>query len=217
MKIALIKPEIETRDIEKALEGLFELSVLNRNDVEKEERLDHDLFIVFLMRYEDIEACLKEIRDKAGEDKPFLIIISGKPELRLDRKPLFDDFVFEESTAFEIATRTKVLLSRFYGTVDSGAFISGDLAFDFLKYEVRLKGEKLELTFKEYELLKHFATNPGRVFTRDELLKTVWDYWYFGGSRTVDVHIRRLRSKMDAPGREYIKTMRGVGYYFDVE
>ncbi len=90
-----------------------------------------------------------------------------------------------------------------------------DLLFDFDRYEVRFKGHPLELTFKEYELLRFLATHPGKVFTREVLLEQVWGYGYYGGSRTVDVHIRRIRSKIDSPGHVYISTVRGAGYLFE--
>jgi two-component system alkaline phosphatase synthesis response regulator PhoP len=90
----------------------------------------------------------------------------------------------------------------------------GDLTIIPECYEVRVKGELLDLTFKEFELLKHLIINRGRVFTRDTLLNTIWGYDYYGGTRTIDVHIRRLRSKIGDVDETYIKTVRGVGYTF---
>ena len=80
------------------------------------------------------------------------------------------------------------------------------------RYEVYLLDKKIDLTYKEYELLKFLASNPNRVYSRDSLLKSVWDYDYFGGTRTVDVHIRRLRSKIDNPTHNFIETQWNVGY-----
>ncbi|MBC63210.1 MAG: hypothetical protein CL746_02625 [Chloroflexi bacterium] len=82
------------------------------------------------------------------------------------------------------------------------------------RYEVYLLDKKIDLTYKEYELLKFLASNPNRVYSRDSLLKSVWDYDYFGGTRTVDVHIRRLRSKIDNPTHNFIETQWNVGYKF---
>jgi DNA-binding response OmpR family regulator len=82
------------------------------------------------------------------------------------------------------------------------------------KYEVYVNGKLVSLTFKEYELLKFLASHPGRVFTRDALLNQVWSQDYFGGDRTVDVHIRRLRSKIEDPTHVYIETVRNIGYRF---
>jgi DNA-binding response OmpR family regulator len=90
----------------------------------------------------------------------------------------------------------------------------GDLTIDLTNYTARFRGELLEMTLKEFELLCHLASNPGRVFTRAVLLNRVWGYEYFGGTRTVDVHIRRLRAKLGDWGEEMIQTVRGVGYRF---
>ena len=89
-----------------------------------------------------------------------------------------------------------------------------DLSMDLARYEVTLAGKRVELTFKEYQLLKFLASHPGRVFSREALLAQLWDYDYFGGERTVDVHIRRLRSKIEDQAHTFIETVRGVGYRF---
>ena len=82
-------------------------------------------------------------------------------------------------------------------------------------YTAKVKGKALDLTFKEFELLKYLAQHPGRVFTRAQLLQEIWGYDYFGGTRTVDVHIRRLRSKLGAEFEAIIGTVRNVGYRFN--
>ena len=91
---------------------------------------------------------------------------------------------------------------------------SGDLTIDEATYSARLRGRVLDLTFKEFELLKFLAQHPGRVFTRAQLLQEVWGYDYFGGTRTVDVHVRRLRAKLGAEHEALIGTVRNVGYRF---
>ena len=91
---------------------------------------------------------------------------------------------------------------------------SGDLAIDEATYSARLRGRVLDLTFKEFELLKFLAQHPGRVFTRAHLLQEVWGYDYFGGTRTVDVHVRRLRAKLGPEHEALIGTVRNVGYRF---
>jgi len=90
----------------------------------------------------------------------------------------------------------------------------GDLLIDLARYEVTLAGQRVGLTFKEYQLLKFMASRPGRVFSREALLAQLWGYDYFGGERTVDVHIRRLRSKIETRAHTFIETVRGVGYRF---
>jgi DNA-binding response OmpR family regulator len=91
---------------------------------------------------------------------------------------------------------------------------SGELAIDEATYAARLRGRVLDLTFKEFELLKFLAQHPGRVFTRAQLLQEVWGYDYFGGTRTVDVHVRRLRAKLGPEHEALIGTVRNVGYRF---
>jgi DNA-binding response OmpR family regulator len=93
---------------------------------------------------------------------------------------------------------------------------NGDLTIDEATYTAKLRGRVLDLTFKEFELLKYLAQHPGRVFTRAQLLQEVWGYDYFGGTRTVDVHVRRLRAKLGAEHEQLIGTVRNVGYRFVV-
>ena len=93
---------------------------------------------------------------------------------------------------------------------------NGDLSVDEATYSAKLKGRVLDLTFKEFELLKYLAQHPGRVFTRAQLLQEVWGYDYFGGTRTVDVHVRRLRAKLGPEHESLIGTVRNVGYRFVV-
>ena len=93
---------------------------------------------------------------------------------------------------------------------------SGDVTVDDATYTAKLGGRPLDLTFKEFELLKYLAQHPGRVFTRQQLLQEVWGYDYFGGTRTVDVHVRRLRAKLGPENESLIGTVRNVGYRFVV-
>ena len=90
----------------------------------------------------------------------------------------------------------------------------GDLTINVDNFDVQLSGSSVELTYKEYELLKLLASNPGRVFRREDILRRIWGDDYFGGTRTVDVHVRRLRSKLDDVSHEVIETMWRVGYRF---
>jgi two-component system alkaline phosphatase synthesis response regulator PhoP len=125
-----------------------------------------------------------------------------------------DDFVVNPWEANEVTARVKRIL-RQKGSVDSEDVIRcGDLVIDSAKCEVSLSGKPIILTFKEYQLLKFLANNQGRVFTRDVLLDKVWGWDYYGGDRTVDVHIRRLRSKIEDSTHTFIETIRNMGYKF---
>jgi DNA-binding response OmpR family regulator len=120
-------------------------------------------------------------------------------------------------SVFELNLRVKVALSRAGRYDDTDAIQRGDLRIHPHTYEVFMNGERVDLTLKEYELLKFLATHAGRVFTRDVLLEQVWGYDYYGGMRTVDVHVRRLRAKLEREGHTFIETIRGVGYRFVVQ
>ncbi len=125
--------------------------------------------------------------------------------------PGVDEFVLSPWAEGELLLR----LERRLGPAPSPDVIRfGDLNIDLARYEVTLAGKRVELTFKEYQLLKFLASHPGRVFSREALLAQLWDYDYFGGERTVDVHIRRLRSKIEDQVHTFIETVRGVGYRF---
>ncbi|CAI8016248.1 Transcriptional regulatory protein GlnR [Geodia barretti] len=125
-----------------------------------------------------------------------------------------DDFALKPPNPTELALRVTQLLRRLRGREGSETIHSGDLVIDQTRYEVTVSGHRVLLTFKEYELLRLLAQNPGRVFSREELLSRVWGYEYFGGTRTVDVHVRRLRSKVQDANHTFIETVWNVGYRF---
>ncbi|MCX7912379.1 MAG: response regulator transcription factor [Dehalococcoidales bacterium] len=114
----------------------------------------------------------------------------------------------------ELAVRIRRLLNETENTQAPGQIRCGDLVIDTLRCEVTVSGRQVELTFREYMLLKFLAQNPGTVHTRQALLDKVWGYDYYGGDRTVDVHIRRLRSKLESTGQSFIETVRNIGYRF---
>jgi DNA-binding response OmpR family regulator len=124
----------------------------------------------------------------------------------------FDDWLLPSASPVELETRLRLIVDR--ATIERGQRSAsvGDLVVDEDSYQVRLRGRPLDLTFREFELLKALASAPDRVFTRDLLLQEVWGYDYFGGSRTVDVHVRRLRAKLGPEYESMIATVRGVGY-----
>ncbi len=130
-----------------------------------------------------------------------------------------DDIVLENATPAEVETRFRLVIER---SAQSSAFAdqpqeisAGELMIDPGGYTARLRGRPLDLTYKEFELLKYLVQHPGRVFTRAQLLQEVWGYDYYGGTRTVDVHVRRLRAKLGLEHEQLIGTVRNVGYRFD--
>jgi DNA-binding response OmpR family regulator len=125
---------------------------------------------------------------------------------------LVDDFVIQPYDPRELNLRVERLLHKTRKAEDGEVIRCGDLLIDLAKYEVSVGGRPVMLTFKEYELLKFLASNAGRAFTREALLNQVWGYDYYGGDRTVDVHITRLRSKIENLSNVSIETVRNIGY-----
>ena len=128
-----------------------------------------------------------------------------------------DDVLLDSAGPAEVEARLRMAIGKLSLAADDEVpdeIRSGDLSIDEATYTARLRGRVLDLTFKEFELLKYLAQHPGRVFTRAQLLQEVWGYDYFGGTRTVDVHVRRLRAKLGAEHESLIGTVRNVGYRF---
>jgi two-component system, OmpR family, alkaline phosphatase synthesis response regulator PhoP len=125
-----------------------------------------------------------------------------------------DDFIVYPATAEELAARVRRAIWTKSGIWSDNTLRADDLMMDLANYKVYVAGRPIDLTYKEYELLRFLATNRGKVFTREALLSRVWGYDFYGGARTVDVHIRRLRSKIEDRTHVFIETVRNVGYRF---
>ena len=126
-----------------------------------------------------------------------------------------DSFVLDGAAVEEVLARTRIALGS--ALVEPATVIRvGELAIDPETYQVRLRGRPLDLTYKEFQLLAYLAQRPGKVFSRSRLLQEVWGYDFFGGTRTVDVHVRRLRAKLGAEHEAMIATVRNVGYKLEV-
>ena len=149
-----------------------------------------------------------------GERLPLLAVLPPYELTAYGSGATADDFIVWPGSAEELAARLRIVLRR-RGVSDPEHILRrGDLVIDFSNYRVSVAGRHVELTFKEYELLRFLAGNPDKVFTREALLNRVWGYDYYGGARTVDVHIRRLRAKIEDGHRTFIETIRNVGYRF---
>lgn len=143
---------------------------------------------------------------------PIIVIVSHDTVARFRFEAGADDFLVSDASAAEISARL-ALVARKTGHADEDTVLKiGDLTVNPDNYQVYVRGTPLDLTYKEFELLKFLAQRPGRVCDRDLLLREVWGYDYYGGTRTVDVHIRRLRAKLGAEHETLIETIRNVGY-----
>ena len=145
---------------------------------------------------------------------PVIALVSSESLLEFDLQLGVSDFVVNPPDADELLTRVKLTLHRNRHQEGDDVIRAGSLVINPSTYEVSLRGKRVNLRFKEYELLRLLATNPGRVYSREALLSSIWGYDYFGGTRTVDVHIRRLRSKIEDAEHPYIETIWNVGYRF---
>jgi len=150
----------------------------------------------------------------SAERPPIIALLDASRLESFDLQNTADDFFVEGGDPRELITRVRQILWDRH-QVDAENLIScGDLVIDLSNYTVHLGAEPIDLTYKEFELLKFFATNPDRVFGRDQLLNKVWGYDFYGGARTVDVHVRRLRAKIETKHDTFIETVRNVGYRF---
>jgi DNA-binding response OmpR family regulator len=144
-----------------------------------------------------------------------LILLGGAQLVELDhRDELFDDFCLTPFQPRELEARLSHQLAATGSEVGPDLIEHGELVLNLETYQAAVSGNSLDLTYMEYELLKFLASNPGKVFTRETLLSRVWGYDYYGGARTVDVHVRRLRAKLGEEHASYIHTVRSVGYRF---
>jgi DNA-binding response OmpR family regulator len=147
--------------------------------------------------------------------EPMLLLVSGAQLHDLElRDDLFDDFCLTPFHPRELEARLKHLFWRTGRGTRPELIEYGELVLNLETYQAAFATKPLDLTYMEYELLKFLASHPGKVFTRETLLSRVWGYEYYGGARTVDVHIRRLRAKLGEEHANLIQTVRSVGYRF---
>ena len=186
------------------------------------ENPDLILLDVMLPKMDGFEVC-KKIREKSSV--PIIMLTAREEEVDkvLGLELGADDYMTKPFSIRELTARVKANLRRTSidrassGQDNSSMITSGDLTINVERYEVSKYGKVIDITLREFELLKFLATQPERIFSRENLLENVWGYEYYGDVRTVDVTVRRLREKIeDDPGMpRYIITKRGVGYYFN--
>ena len=184
-----------------------------------EQKPDLVVLDIMIPKLDGWQVC-REIRKTS--DKP-IIMITAKGETFdkvLGLELGADDYVVKPFDAKEVIARIKAVLRRTSVTTeDSNKLVEFDgLSINLTNYELKVKGEQISTPPKELELIFHLASNPNRVFTRDQLLDEVWGFDYYGDSRTVDVHVKRLREKLEGVSPKWeLKTVWGVGYKFEIK
>lgn len=165
--------------------------------------------------FNDAMSICRQLRSREHAIGPIILLLD---HYQLDdltfREDLFDDFVVGPFDVSELATRLRHRLRRAGNESVAPRIEHGGLSMNLETYQASIAGRVMDLTYMEYELLRFLATNPNRVFTRETLLSRVWGYEYYGGARTVDVHVRRLRAKLGEEHAHLIQTVRSVGYKF---
>jgi DNA-binding response OmpR family regulator len=210
MKVYLRCEEDREKYFRDILEADFALGMLPAREYAGPDAGDV-VFVDLVARADDWRGYLDTMRRELGDEVRLMAVLRFEQIRALDSRAELDDFVADGVTGEEIRAR----LRRMSDEEKTSAAAVGELVIDEDRYEVRVGGVHVDLTFKEFELLRFLMSRPGKVFTREILLEQVWGYDYFGGARTVDVHIRRIRSKIELEGHAYIRTIRGVGYIFE--
>jgi two-component system alkaline phosphatase synthesis response regulator PhoP len=210
----------ENKEIKELAQGLsragFDFFVVPREEADaKLAENPPDLVLVYIEGANSAASFSGLIKDLSGNALLPVVAAVAKERLSdITAELPISDFVVSPYNIPELILRIKRQL-MVTGSAEEGGFIkAGDLVIDTAKAEILIKGNRVELTYREYELLRFLASSPGRVFTREALLNKVWGYDYYGGDRTVDVHIRRLRSKIETDELTFIETVRNIGYRF---
>jgi two-component system, OmpR family, alkaline phosphatase synthesis response regulator PhoP len=184
--------------------------------VVEEKRPDLVVLDVMLPGMDGLEVCSQLRQNPNLRDLPVIMLTAKGEEIDkiVGLEIGADDYITKPFSPRELLARIRARLRRMKPIEEGNELSRGDLRIDLERFSVSIRGDHVELTPKEFELLRVLATQPGKVYSRDELLERVWGYEYAGDTRTVDVHVRHLRKKVekDPSNPEYIETLRGIGY-----
>ncbi len=208
--------ELHLKDLDYSLDHAMD----GREGLEKARTGNYLLIILDLMlpELDGLEVCKRLRSDR--NNVPILMLTSKSEELDkvLGLELGADDYLTKPFSIHELLARIKALIRRAYEepaqVPDQEQLVFGTLLVDIKKRKVSLNGERIELTAKEFDLLRLFASNPGRTYSREQLLNQVWGYQFTGYDHTVNAHINRLRVKIDQSNQKFIQTVWGVGYRF---
>ena len=174
-----------------------------------------DLILVDARRELPQARSLCRVIRTTGTSSPVIAILTEGGLVAVNAEWAVDDVMLDTAGPAEVDARLRLAMTRLPADEEEDErIVAGELTIDEGTYSARLGSRLLDLTYKEFELLKYLAQHPGRVFTRAQLLQEVWGYDYYGGTRTVDVHVRRLRAKLGSEHEQLIGTVRNVGYRF---
>jgi DNA-binding response OmpR family regulator len=192
------------------------VSVLPLDAAKLVDRPLGDLILVDARRDLASARSFTRVLSAVGIQIPVIAVLTEGGLVAMSAEWTVDDIVLDTAGPAELDARLRLAVERRAAASDATPeqVDIGDLTIDETTYTARLSGAALDLTYKEFELLKFLAQHPGRVFTRSHLVQEVWGYDYFGGTRTVDVHVRRLRAKLGPEHEAMIGTVRNVGYKF---
>ena len=175
---------------------------------------EHDLVLLDARKDLSSSKALARVLVSTGISSPLIIVVSVDGLAAMNQEWGSSDIILDSAGPAEVEARIRLATGKYRAVKEVDTIQASGVVIDESSYSAKVHGRPLDLTYKEFELLKFLAQHPGRVFSRDQLLSEVWGYDYFGGSRTVDVHIRRLRAKLgELEG--LISTVRNVGYRFN--
>lgn len=220
-KVLVVDDESRMRKLVKDFLVKKDFEVLEASDGEQaievffaDKNIDLVILDVMMPKMDGWEVC-KEIRQYS---KVPIIMLTAKSDERdelLGFELGVDEYISKPFSPKILVARVEAILRRSGNAVGNEKLSAGGIELDVQAHEVRLDGELIELSYKEFELLHYFIINQGVALSREKILNNVWNYDYFGDARTIDTHVKKLRSKLGAKG-EYIKTIWGMGYKFEV-
>ena len=222
MKILVVDDEIRMRKLLKDFLVKSGYEVLEAEDGEEAvdifftvKNIALIILDVMMPKMDGWQAC-REIRKQSGVPIIMLTAKSGEADELKGFELGVDEYISKPFSPKILVARVEAVLRRSNGTTPEEVIRVGDIAIDKAAHRVTIDGHVVELSYKEFELLTYFAENQGLALSREKILNNVWNYDYFGDARTIDTHVKKLRSKLGEKGGKYIKTIWGMGYKLEV-
>jgi DNA-binding response OmpR family regulator len=178
---------------------------------------DHSDYDLLIVDSQDVRAAIVEVGANRPEDARGLLLVVSPDDLAGFRLPAWahSDFIMRDACAEECEARVRLILWPGNESSSDDLVTFDNMTLNLATYQVTVGGEPIDFTYLEYALLAFLVTHPDRTYSRDALLKRVWGFDYYGGTRTVDVHVRRVRAKLGPDLAQHLETVRGVGYLWN--